>query len=382
MGNIIGASKIARDITEKKLGEDKIRNNERRFRSLFQNSADGIVLLDYTGSIIEVPASGKKIIGYEDHELIGKIKNDLVNPDDLPAITEVFLEVVSTPDIIKNIEYRCLMPDGTYKWLEATCHNLLHDPLVKAIVLNFRDIAERKNQELEREKLIETLNQNNTDLRHFSYITSHNLKAPLSNLVGFVKLLDDFEIEDPILEKIMEGFKTSTIMLNETVSDLVKILVIRDNNMIALKETNFNKIFNQVFAQLDNLIKEVQPSIDMNFRYAPYLVSNETYLESIFMNLVTNAIKYRSYDRPLLIDIRSYTEGDMICLEFEDNGIGIDLERHKDKLFRLYQRFHDRPNSKGMGLYLIKTQMESLGGSISVESKVNVGTKFILKFKQ
>ena len=99
------------------------------------------------------------------------------------------------------------------------------------------------------------------------------------------------------------------------------------------------------------------------------------------LNLLTNAIKYRSYERPLKIRITTKNQGDFVVLTFEDNGIGLDLERHRDKMFGLYQKFHDRPNSKGMGLYLIKSQLESLGGSIDVESKVDVGTKFILKFR-
>lgn len=382
MGVVTGAAKIARNITEKKEAEDKIRYNEMRFRSLLQNSADGLSLLDAQGFLIYISNTGKKILGYNDTELIGSLRDDLIHPEDLPTVSEIYTEVIASPNLTRNLEYRIRMSDGSYKWLESTCHNLLQDPAVGAVVLNYRDITERKLQEIEREKLIETLHQNNDDLRHFSYITSHNLKAPLSNLIGFLNLTDDMKIENPHLSKILDGMKKSTGLLNDTISDLVKILIIRENNSIELKEISFYKIFSQVSAQLENLITEVKPSITLDFTAAPKVLFNETYLESIFMNLLTNAIKYRDYKRGLKIELKSEDTGEYIMLSFKDNGIGLDTERNKDKLFRLYQRFHDRPNSKGMGLYLVKTQMESLGGSISVESKINISTNFILKFKK
>jgi signal transduction histidine kinase len=103
-------------------------------------------------------------------------------------------------------------------------------------------------------------------------------------------------------------------------------------------------------------------------------------MESIFLNLFTNAIKYKAPNRNLVISIHTEDRADKILLVFEDNGIGIDVKRFKDRLFGLYQKFHNHPESKGFGLYLIKSQIESLGGSIEVESTVNVGTKFLIKF--
>lgn len=379
-GNITGASKIARDVSDKKRAEDAIRNNEKRFRSLLQNSNDGLSLMSIDGVMLEISPAGKRITGYDESEMIGKARYDLIHPDDLENVSQAFIDVIEDPSKTRNFQYRSLNKDGTYKWLEACCQNLLHEPTVGAIVINYRDITERKNQEIEREQLIRTLHQNNNDLRNFSYITSHNLKAPLSNLMGFIDILEDVRIKNPTLKTIIEGFKVSTIQLNSTVNDLVKILIIRDNDSIEQKEILFGQIFSQVKGQLKSLIAEVKPEIEVNFLAAPMLVFNETYLESIFMNLLTNSIKYRSYDRQLKINVESHKEGDTIIMTFSDNGIGFDVERHKSKVFGLYQRFHDRPNSKGLGLYLIKSQMESLEGSIDVDSTVDVGTIFTLRF--
>ena len=111
------------------------------------------------------------------------------------------------------------------------------------------------------------------------------------------------------------------------------------------------------------------------------IYSNKSYLESIIQNLLTNSLKYKSLDRTLEIKISLVEQVNYIWLIFEDNGIGIDLPKYKEKLFGLYQKFHDSPDSKGLGLYLVKSQIESMNGKIEVESTVGVGTKFILKFK-
>jgi PAS domain S-box-containing protein len=379
-GVITGASKVARDISDKKRSDDIIKNNEKRFRSLLQNSNDGLSLMTVEGVMLEISPTGKKITGFDETEMVGYARHDLIHPDDLEHVSQAFIDVIEDPGKTRNFEYRSLTKDGNYIWLEACCQNLLHEPTVGAIVINYRDITERKNQEMEREQLIRTLHQNNNDLRNFSYITSHNLKAPLSNLMGFINLLEDIPVEDQMLKSIIEGFKLSTMQLNHTINDLVKILIIRDNDSIEQKEVSFSRIFAQVKNQLRNLVDEVHPTFKINFDEAPRVFFNETYLESIFINLLTNAIKYRSFDRKLKIIIKTYPTANGAVLTFTDNGIGIDLERHRSKIFGLYQRFHDRPNSKGLGLYLIKSQMESLGGSIEVDSMLDIGTTFTLRF--
>jgi signal transduction histidine kinase len=140
---------------------------------------------------------------------------------------------------------------------------------------------------------------------------------------------------------------------------------------------------------IDNVLKQLSIAVDDNtvkinyeFSNAPFVLFTPAYLESILLNLFTNAIKYQSPKRKLKIDIVSSNVDDFVILKFKDNGIGIDTEKYKDKLFKLYQRFHDNPDGKGLGLYLVKSQLEALGGSISIESKVDKGTTFIIKFRK
>jgi PAS domain S-box-containing protein len=244
-----------------------------------------------------------------------------------------------------------------------------------------RDVTEDKKREVEKEQLIKELTQNNKDLQQFSYITSHNLRAPLSNLTGLLNLIDDIPIENQELKEIIDGFNKSTHLLNDTINDLVKVIVIKDNPSVSKESLLLKDIFEDVFSQLDFLIGLHKPIIKFDFYGVTFLNTNKSYLESILLNLLTNSIKYKSDTRKLKININAHQTQNSVVLIFNDNGIGIDLERNKDKIFGLYQRFHDYPDSKGLGLYLVKSQIETMGGTISIDSKVNVGTTFTLTFK-
>lgn len=244
-----------------------------------------------------------------------------------------------------------------------------------------RDITEEKVKEKEREQLIKELTQNNKDLKQFSYITSHNLRAPLSNLTGLLNLVDDINIEDPELNEIITGFSKSTHLLNETINDLVKVIIIKDNPSIQKEKVYIKEVFENVFNQLSFLISVHKPILKIGLGDVSILEINKSYLESIFLNLLTNAIKYRAPTRQLKVTISTKVENDNLIITFEDNGIGIDLVKNKDKIFGLYQRFHNYPDSKGLGLYLVKSQVESMNGSIAVTSIVGKGTTFTIIFK-
>ena len=122
--------------------------------------------------------------------------------------------------------------------------------------------------------------------------------------------------------------------------------------------------------------------VNYEFEKAPFVKFTKSYLESVLINLFTNSLKYKSHHRKLNIFIRAEDTPNYVIMKFTDNGIGIDTNKYKDKLFKLYQRFHEIPDGKGLGLYLVKSQMEALGGVIEVESELGNGATFILKFKK
>ena len=244
-----------------------------------------------------------------------------------------------------------------------------------------RDISQEKKQEIEKEKLIVELIQKNKDLKQFSYITSHNLRAPLSNLTGLLTLIDDIPIENLELKEILSGFNKSTHLLNETINDLVKVIVIKENSSLQKEAIQLEDVFAKVINQLSFQIEVAKPTININLNEASVLNSNKAYLESIILNLITNSLKFKSENRALEINITASKIGNITTILFSDNGIGIDLKRNRNKVFGLYQRFHNHSDSRGLGLYLVKSQVETMGGTIEIESEANKGTTFTLTFK-
>ncbi len=165
------------------------------------------------------------------------------------------------------------------------------------------------------------------------------------------------------------------------VEDLARIMLdyrelIKDSENISLEE-----IGNSVLQQLQGMIQEYDAKVILNFRDYPTVTYSKVYLESIFLNMISNALKYHSLHRKPKVHVSSYLDGDRVMLSFSDNGIGIDLQAHGEDLFKMYKTFHNdkKEASKGIGLFMTKNQVETRGGKIEVESKPGVGTTFLIQ---
>jgi PAS domain S-box-containing protein len=371
------------DVTKQKEEEQRLRLLE----TVITQTKDAVMITDIDTSqnvipnIIFVNSAFTDMTGYTAEEVIGKspimfigAKSDMLEFDKLKTAIQEYRECfVETVNYKKNGEEFW----NNFSMIPVTDKDGEHSHWISIQ----RDVTEEKNKEKEREQLIRELTQNNKDLKQFSYITSHNLRAPLSNLTGLLNLVEDMDIEDPELKEIISGFTKSTHLLNETINDLVKVVIIKDNPSIHKEKVLIKEIFENVFNQLSFLIGLHKPILKIDLEEVSILNINKSYLESIFLNLLTNAIKYRSENRQLKVNISSKVEDDNLVLTFKDNGVGIDLVRNRDKIFGLYQRFHNHPDSKGLGLYLVKSQVEAMGGTINVESTVGKGTTFTIIFK-
>ena len=371
------------DITKQKEEEQRLKLLE----TVITHTKDSIIITEpdlYDGNIpkiVYVNPAFSVMSGYDSNEIIGKSLNIFKGPNSDNNEYDKLINAIKNKEEcqVETISYT---NDKREYWVNFSMLPVYNsDGELSHWVSIQRDITEEKKQEVEKEQLIRELTQNNKDLQQFSYITSHNLRAPLSNLTGLLNLIEDIPIEDPELKEILDGFNKSTHLLNDTINDLVKVIIIKDNPSIEKEELMLKDIFEDVFSQLDFLIGLHKPIIKIDFDGVSFLNTNKSYLESILLNLLTNAIKYKSATRKLKINITANQMDDSVVLIFKDNGIGIDLERNRDKIFGLYQRFHDYPDSKGLGLYLVKSQVETMGGTIGIESTVNIGTTFTLTFK-
>ena len=371
------------DVTKQKEEEQRLRLLE----TVITQTKDAVMITDIDTStstipnIIFVNSAFTDMTGYPAEEVIGKSpemffgkKSDILEFDKLKTAIQEYKEC-----FIETISYKKSDEEFwvNFSMIPVTDKEGEHSHWISIQ----RDVTEEKEKEKEREQLIRELTQNNKDLKQFSYITSHNLRAPLSNLTGLLNLIEEIPIEDSELKEIINGFSKSTHLLNETINDLVKIIIIKDNPSIQKEKLLIKDVFKNVFNQLSFLISTNKPILKIDLEVETIFDINKSYLESIFLNLLTNAIKYREPSRQLRITIATKVEDNNLFMTLKDNGIGIDLEKNNDKIFGLYQRFHNYPESKGLGLYLVKSQVESMGGTISVDSNVGKGTTFTIVFK-
>jgi len=371
------------DITKQKEEEQRLKLLE----TVITQTKDSVIITEpdlYDGNIpkiVYVNPAFSVMSGYDSNEIIGKSLNIFKGPNSDSQEYEKLINAIKNK-VECQVETISYTKNKEEYWVNFSMLPVYNsDGELSHWVSIQRDITEEKKQEVEKEQLIRELTQNNKDLQQFSYITSHNLRAPLSNLTGLLSLIDDIPIENEELKEILNGFNKSTHLLNETINDLVKVIIIKDNPSIEREDVMLKEIFENVLSQLDFLIGLHKPIIKFNFEEVSFLNTNKAYLDSILLNLLTNSIKYKSESRKLKVNITANQLDDYVVLIFTDNGIGIDLERNRDKIFGLYQRFHDYPDSKGLGLYLVKSQVETMGGTINIESKVNAGTTFTLTFK-
>lgn len=236
-------------------------------------------------------------------------------------------------------------------------------------------------QNEQKEKMTTDLIQRNKDLEQFTYIISHNLRAPVANIIGLSYRLQQTGLPDDLRSQIGAGLSTSVSKLDEVIRDLNDILKIRQKVDESKQLINFTKFASDIQLSIEKMIENEKAVILWDFTQAEEIITIKSYLHSIFFNLISNSLKYRQPTVAPMIKITSQKIDGKIVLLFEDNGIGIDLSTAREHVFGLYKRFHtDRAEGKGMGLYMVKTQVESMGGKISISSEVNAGTQFRIEF--
>ncbi|AWG21801.1 PAS domain-containing sensor histidine kinase [Flavobacterium faecale] len=371
------------DITKRKQEELRLKLLE----TVIIQTKDAIVITEATFSdnqlpkIVYVNPAFTIMTGYSEEEVINGSPDILQGPKTDPKVSRKIITAIKEKKEAL-IEMICYTKEKKEFWLLFSMIPIFNkEKELSHWVSIQRDITDEKRQEKEKEHLIRELTKNNKDLKHFSYITSHNLRAPISNLTGLLNLIEDITIEDNELKEILHGFNKSTNLLNDTINDLTKVMIIKDNTSIEKEPILLKDVFENVFNQLSFEIYKQKPILKIDFDRVPALIINKSYIESILLNLLSNALKYRSDKRPLKITVITEQVNNLFTLTFKDNGIGIDLDRNHDKVFGLYQRFHNYPDSKGLGLYLVKSQVEAMGGTISINSEVDKGTTFTLIFK-
>ena len=242
----------------------------------------------------------------------------------------------------------------------------------------FQDIDEIKKKEIQLQHSIDVITSQNSRLFNFAYIVSHNLRSHTSNLSLLVALINKVKEPDQ-RQELIHQLKDISDNLNTTITHLNEVVSIQTNKQ--KKElVQFEEILKLVTTGIGQLIKTNNATITQDFNDCPEIEYIPAYLESILLNLITNAIKYKHPLRDPKIIIKTFIVDNQKYMVISDNGLGFDMGAVKDKIFGMYKTFHEHKDAIGIGLFMTKNQIESLNGSIEVESLPNVGTTFTIRF--
>ncbi|MGM0947046.1 MAG: sensor histidine kinase [Bacteroidota bacterium] len=366
--------------------ETALQIDKERQSVILQSIGDAVIATDFDGSIILMNSVAEKLTGWKFEEADGMpitevfhIVNGLTrerSKNPILSVLETGKEQKLGPDTIlisrnNNDEYP--VSDSCAPIFDTRGN-------IMGVVLVFRDVSKQKQEDALKEKFTKDLIQRNNEHVHFDSIISHDLKGPVTNIISLARIINDKDLEESEKDNITKALLTSAERLNEVIDDLNLFLNSEHQFSEKKEKVNFSKIVNDIQESLSSILKREKPNFKIDFRSVDEILTIKNYIYSIFYNLISNSIKYRIPNGSLDITIKSEIDNNKVLLTFKDNGMGVDLIKYKDDLFGLYKRFHvGKAEGKGMGLYMVKVQVEKLGGKISVQSKVNHGSEFTIE---
>ncbi|WP_160114733.1 PAS domain-containing sensor histidine kinase [Aquimarina sp. AU474] len=360
------------EITKKK--KDLERN-----KLFIKQTPSAIAMFDNKMSYLAASQKWFEVCGIKNTKVIGKSQYEI-----LPQISKSWrskYQKCLKGEVFKNYEEQIQKENGDIQWLTWELQPWYsNENKIGGIVIHVSDITKIKKEE-ELKSLLRVTEDQNERLKNFAHIVSHNLKSHSGN---FEMLLDLYIQENPEIEnhEIIQLFKTASKNLSETISHLNEVVLINtslDKNLVSV---GLKKVIDEVTMSVSAITIESEVEVNNFVQDDIEVLAIPAYLDSIVLNFITNGIKYRSKERKSHITLTATKNSEYIVLEIEDNGLGIDLTKYRSKLFGMYKTFHSNiENSRGIGLFITKNQVEAIGGKIEVQSKVNQGTTFKIFMK-
>ncbi|MBD3749357.1 MAG: PAS domain S-box protein [Sphingobacteriales bacterium] len=400
-GKCVGVYGVFQDINKIKTIEIALKQVNSELKAIFDASPISIIGTSLDGKITHFNKGAEKMLQYSAHEVINKLtpvtiheKSEILNRQ--KELSAFYQKEISGFDVFVEAAKNNHTELRRWTYIKKDGTALPVELVVTAIkdennhITGFLGLATDISERLINEQRILEANENlkvltdkltiqNKQLASFAHITSHNLRSPVGNLNA---LLSFYKMEESAEEKelLMDKFEIVINHLTSTLNTLVDTLKIKESTDTEIEKLSFVQIYDKTIEILVGQIMQSEAVINCDFSKAPDILYNKTYLESIFINLLTNAIKYRDDKRKPEIFVETAYVNNRVVLKVIDNGLGIDLEKHGDKLFGLNKTFHRNSDAKGVGLYLTKIQIEAMGGKIYAQSQVNKGTTFVVEF--
>ncbi len=382
-GRPVGLYGMAHDITEVIEVKEALRQAQENLSIVVDLVPQPIFAQDIAGNYVFVNRSFASIYGLRPADMIGRNISEVISANnDARKLVADNMQIIENNRVAVIPELPFTDHAGSKRIFHVTkVPYTLPGRSEKAILGIALDITERKQADQERNKIIADLLQRNKDLEQFSYIVSHNLRAPVANIIGLTTLMKELANDPDEQEIIVEGLISSGRKLDSVIKDLNKTLQVK-HEVNEYKETvQFSSLLADIEHSISNLLHHEDALIVSDFTEAKEMPALKSYMYSIFFNLISNSIKYRKPGKRPVIEIRSSIREGRTVLTFKDNGMGIDMERKGHEVFGLYKRFHHHIDGKGMGLFMVKAQVERLNGRIVAESEVNKGTTFTIEFE-
>jgi len=342
---------------------------ETRFRSLFEQTPTIILYQDENSTILDANPAFLALVEQPKEQVLNRQYDEFL-PAEVQPLFKARLAEAFTGKIVR-FEMHTTQGGAAPRYWDVIKLPLFEHEKVVGVHMVARDITERILAQQE------VLAQN-SDLQQFTYIVSHNLRAPLATALGLANLLGREEPGSPYFEKTRTHLQASLHQLDLVLRDMNTILSIRDQEKRAETEAlPLAEVVQQVVQNLQEVVDQCGGTVRVDIPANLLVRANRAYLYSIFFNLLSNALKYRTDERPLVVTVTAKGGQDQLTrMTVADNGSGFDQEQAGDDVFKLYKRFHPHYPGRGLGLYLVKTHVESMNGHISVHSRVGEGTRF------
>ena len=370
----IGFMAVEIDITERVKFEQEIKESEENFRTILENSSEMIHTIDNEGKLIWANRSWKEKLGVENIDVQGL---DLVQFLDEKTLEE-FQRVMPTLMHGENVtDLNCvfLSTEGSALNLQGRAIPVYKDDVIIGSQAYLHDITSIRKAENDLRQLLELTQHQNERLRNFTHIVSHNLRSHSSNLSGLITLigLEWPEFKDNVY---FSNFQTALNNLTDVIHNLSEVALIQTDDDRDLSYIEVNSVIENAIASVYGIAETAGVEIRFPKTHNLAVKGDRAYLDSIVLNLLTNAIKYKADGRKPFVEILVTQADEFVRIDVRDNGLGIDLERQGRKMFGMYKTFHKHPDARGVGLFLTKNQVEAMGGRIEVQSVVNEGSVF------
>lgn len=369
------------DITQQKLAESALKESELRYRNLFHNNLAGVYQFDMQDDyrVVSCNKAFAKILGFDSaRQVIGKPLSQLYESLNQAA----YLKTITEQGKVINWESKLILHDERIIDTLENSSVVMEKGVPRYLEGTVFDITKLKEAEAERIRLIEQLTFQNKNLQDFAYIVSHNLRSPVASMIGLTQLAQQKQSDPDLIPDVLQRMEQSAVQLDAIIKDLNKVLSIKNNVGKHKEWVDLESLVLNIHQVLKHELDTHKGTLEVDVEEVSSLFAIKGYMHNILYNLIHNGIKYRHPDRPPKICVSTQRVEDGVKLFVRDNGIGVDLAQSGNKMFNLYQRFHHHVNGRGIGLYLVRSQVESMGGQISVESKVGEGTTFYIYFDE